>query len=269
MEKLIHSAKYDSLATIRELPDDLKNDLPILLVNRKGHSKNAFMKTEHFIGHVEPNRVYQVTFEGFFPSRRKHADKLSQSKTPNKMTLRGEWNPQIDVINSDANILGGNGCYTLPKGNDFLTIPICKTTPEYLAYYGCQLVRIGDYVTFESNENLPVTITSVGDKYVDDYLLNPNLGGGAYLEVHDRPHFHMPMDIKSKGYLIIGKNNNGEKEISAFQIPYGFGVLMSPWSIHSDAHLIGRYMVIYSNTKKFSTVIIRKSNGDLSKINFL
>jgi hypothetical protein len=56
------------------------------------------------------------------------------------------------------------------------------------------------------------------------------------------------------------------KKVSTFKIPFGFGVLMTPWAIHSDAHLTGRYMVIYSATKNFSTVILRAQSGALAQI---
>jgi len=43
---------------------------------------------------------------------------------------------------------------------------------------------------------------------------------------------------------------------------------MAPWAIHSDAYLTGRYLVIYSATPEFSTVIPRQQNGDLGRIEF-
>ena len=44
---------------------------------------------------------------------------------------------------------------------------------------------------------------------------------------------------------------------------------MAPWAIHLDAHLTGRYMVIYSATKNFLTVILRSQSSELAPIRFV
>jgi hypothetical protein len=183
--------------------------------------------------------------------------------------LTGDWDDRVRTVVEGANILGGNGCYTLAAREDTLVVPVAKTTAENLAYYGCSLLRVGDVTSFESTGDLPVTITSVGHNYVKGYLLNESLGGGAYLEVHDRPHFHMPLRADAKGHLIIGRRDtDGTRTISAFQVPFGYGIQMAPWAIHSDAHLIGRFMVIYSATASFSTLIVRKEDGALANVSF-
>lgn len=251
------------------LPEDLKQDASILTVNRIGNSEQAFMRTEGYLGYAEPNKTYRLSFDGMHPTSTMDVAELPQPIRPPCSYLTGEWQSQVDLTIKDANILGGNGRYLLPENEEALTINIAETTAEHLAYYGCHLVAVGDAVSFDSTGNLPLTITSVGATYPQDYLLNPELGGGAYLEVHDRPHFHMPMDASCGGFLIIGKRNDKSKdEVSAFKIPYGFGVHMAPWVIHSDAYLVGRYMVIYSATPEFSTVIVRRSNGELAEIKF-
>mgnify|MGYP006981187308 CR=1 FL=1 len=77
----------------------------------------------------------------------------------------------------------------------------------------------------------------------------------------------MPLDESAGGHLFIGKpDDDGTRKISAFKIPFGFGILMAPWAIHADSHLVGRYMVIYSATKNFSTVIVRLQNGNTARI---
>ena len=176
----------------------------------------------------------------------------------------------IDTNIKQANILGGNGRYILPAGQEFLQIPIAECTAENLAFYQCRLMHLGDSVNFESDEELPVTVTTIGEEYVDGYLMNEYKGGGSYLEYHDRPHFHMPLNKDARGYLIIGRKIDGIGTVmSAFQIPYKSGIYMAPWCVHSDAYLVGRYMVIYSKTEKFSTVILRTAKNKLGKIKFI
>ncbi|MBI79523.1 MAG: hypothetical protein CMQ51_03775 [Gammaproteobacteria bacterium] len=260
----------DEINGIRTLPEDLKKQASELIVNRQGTTDRSFMRTESFLGFVAPNKNYQLTLDGMIPISNSLANPLPSPVKPQSTILSGKWKREIDLTADNANILGGNGSYILPKNYKSLDIPIVKTTAEHLAYYNCMLVPIGDTLCFDGEANMPVTITSVGEDYVEDYLLNPLGGGGAYLEIHDRPHFHMPIERNAAGYLIIGKNNdNNLGEVSAFKVPFGYGIYMGKWVIHSDAHLIGRYMVTYSITPSYSTVIVRDQSGKIAKVRFI
>ncbi|WP_420548114.1 hypothetical protein [Curvivirga sp.] len=262
-------AEQEHVLDISMLPADLQRDAPVLTVNRIGQTENAYMRTECYLGYVEPERTYSLGFDGMKPADDMQVKDLPQSIKPPLTILTGQWISEVDLTIEDANILGGNGRYLLEEGETELQIAVAETTPEHLAYYGSHLVKVGEAVKFTSTGNLPLTITAVGEDYPDGYLLDPEKGGGAYLEVHDRPHFHMPMNEECGGYLIIGKRQeSGVNEVSAFKIPYGYGVHMAPWAIHADAYLQGPYMVIYSATPRFSTVIVRKQDGELAKISF-
>ncbi|MEJ6124026.1 hypothetical protein MT390_19500 [Vibrio sp. 2-Bac 85] len=227
------------------------------------------MRTESYTGHVEPGVRYTMDITGLIKTPEAQINVLPKATTPRHCILDGEWDETVDLTIEDANILGGNGRYLLSEGNEELNIPIAECTAENLAFYGSQLLKMGDSTYFEADAALPVTVTAVGKDYVNEYLLDSNLGGGAYLETHDRPHFHMPLDDQAGGYLIVGKENeDGQKLLSAFKVPFGFGVHMAPWAIHADSYLLGRYLVIYSATPSFSTVIVRKKNGELASITF-
>ncbi len=259
--------QHDPLAHIRRLPIEIKRDLPTLIVDRTGESEDAFMRTERFMGHVLPNQIYRLGWDGMVQDTATTIEDKPSPIEPPHAVLDGEWNTEIDLTIEDANILGGNGRYTMPEGRAELVIPEAEATPEHLAYYDCELVPVGGLLSFKANAPLPITVTTIGQTYAVDYLLDTKHGGGEYLELHDRPHFHMPLDEEAGGHLFIGKTeDDGTRRVSAFSIPFGYGILMAPWAIHADSHLVGRYMVIYSATKSFSTVIIRKSGGDLARI---
>ncbi|WP_120632670.1 hypothetical protein [Ruegeria sp. EL01] len=269
MTKQFSAFQVDALHLTRTLPSDLIAAIPVLMVNRLGTTESAYMRTENFIGHCEPDTVYRVTLEEGFTPTTGTPISLATPKQPPHLVLDGEWDTKVNYLNEDSNILGGNGRYQVPHGKDHITIPVAETTPEHLAYYGSYLVKAGDLVKFETTGNLPVTVTSVGEEYPEHYLLSEELGGGAYLEVHDRPHFHMPLDESCGGYLIVGKcGDDGVKRVSAFCIPYGHAIHMGPWTIHSDAFITGRHLVIYSATPEFSTVILRDANNALASIQF-
>tara|TARA_B100001250_G_scaffold414582_1_gene454153 strand:- start:5783 stop:6598 length:816 start_codon:yes stop_codon:yes gene_type:complete len=258
------------IAGLKKLPEDLKKQASKLIVNRQGSTDNSFMRTDSFLGFVTPGQAYELTMDGMIPTSGLLERSLPSTVKPQSLKLNGDWKNKIDLKANNTNILGGNGSYLLPKNYQSLDIPIAETTAEHLAYYNCILVPIGDPLCFEGEANMPVTVTSVGEDYVKGYLLDPLGGGGAYLEIHDRPHFHMPLERNATGYLIIGKaNDNDVDEISAFKVPFGYGIYMGKWVIHSDAHLIGRYMVTYSITPSYSTVIVRDQFGKIAKINFI
>ena len=251
------------------LSPDLQKDADILTVHRLGDTEESYMRTDCYLGYAEPQKTYILNFDGMTETQNVSIKDLAPAHKPPLTRLKGEWQNAIDLTLQDANILGGNGRYILEDKATALKIAIAETTAEHLAYYDCHLVKIGEAVKFTTNANLPITITSVGKDYTEGYLLHPDKGGGSYLEMHDRPHFHMPLTENCRGYLVIGKRHkNGIDEVSAFKIPYGYGIHMAPWAIHTDAYLIGTYMVIYSATPKFSTVIVRQKTGDLAKILF-
>lgn len=261
----------DALTTVRALPEDIMAGLGILLVNRQGSDANAYMRTENIIGHAEHGKLYQLGWQGLteVPDDAGEAIALPAATEPAYTTLQGDWQAEVDLTTEDANILGGMGTYFLPEGDKTLTIPVAECTAENLAWYDSQLVKVGETTRFDTTGNLPMTITAVGKTYAENYLMDPVKGGGTYLEVHDRPHFHMPLEEEAAGYLILGKRDiDGADRVSAFQIPFGYAVHMAPWAIHSDAYLTGRYMVIYSATPEFSTVILRQTNGELGRIEF-
>ncbi len=264
-----YSLDIDALSMTRNMPYDLVQAIPTLMVNRFGGTEESYMRTENFIGHTESGKVYQLSLNGFSERPGWKSKTLPEATTPPYCILQGEWDEKIDMTIEESNILGGNGRYILPKGNDSLVIPVAETTPENLSFYDCHLIALGEVTRFDAMGNLPVTLISIGGDYPRDYLLDPAKGGGVYLEVHDQPHFHMPMNEDASGYLIIGQRDTDKGHcVSAFKIPYGYGVNMAPWAIHCDAYLVGRYMVIYSTTLEFSTVIIRKQDGSLAPILF-
>ncbi len=262
--------EQDALTYVRALPEDIMQGLGVLLVNRQGEDTDAYMRTENIIGHAEHGKLYQLGWQGLKEIEDNgQSIQLPEATEPPNLVLTGHWQQEVDLNTEDANILGGMGTYYLKDDDTGMTIPVAECTAENLAYYDSQLVKVGDTTRFDSTGNLPITITAVGKTYAQDYLMDPVKGGGTYLEVHDRPHFHMPVEEGAAGYLILGKRDKyGADRVSAFQIPYGYAVHMAPWAIHSDAYLTGRYLVIYSATPEFSTVIIRQKNGDLGSIEF-
>jgi hypothetical protein len=260
-------ARRENFSGQPTLPPDLIADLDGLIVDRHGASADAFMVTEDIIGHVVPGNAYRLTLDGLVATAdAPNAPVPVEPTPPPHVVIDGVWQGIGESEAIDANILGGFGSFTLGTAETAVAIPEAPATAAMLAWYGAHLVAVGDVLALDATGNLPVTVTAVGESYVDDYVMVEGLGDGFYIEVHDRPHLHMPMDPDAHGHLVFGRNlDGGRYALSGFRVPYGHAVIMSPHIIHTDACLVGRYMVIYSITKDFSTVILHASTGEIAK----
>tara|TARA_Y100000739_G_scaffold183963_1_gene162377 strand:+ start:386 stop:1126 length:741 start_codon:yes stop_codon:yes gene_type:complete len=234
-----------------------------IFVHRIGNDPNSFMITEQIIGTVKKKKNYRVSFEGLLETQEKVSanQAITNPSVPRYIQIKGDWNPDATKEIHQANLLGGTGTLTISESK--IEIPGNQATPELLSFYGATLFKIGDIFQFETNAELPVTTMNIGETYVEHYLKLPNLGGGTYIEYHDRPHFHLPLDRSASGHLILGHFKSNEYILSAFMIPFGYGIYTPPELLHADAYLIGRYMVVYSITEHFSTVLFKNKKNKL------
>lgn len=235
-----------------------------LWLNRLGNSEQAFMRTHHLISYMIPDTSYQIYIDKVIPIEYTVLPRrVRRTKPPPHLTFEGLW---IDSEHSyhTASILGGIG--SLVTRCRKLQVPAVQATQETLSYFHARLVKEGGIITIHSPGPLIMTDLSVGEAYVHDYIMVEDLGGGAYLEYHDTPHFHMPASSESEGYLLLGEKRNDKLLLTAFKIPFGYGVYTPPNVIHSDAYLIGRYMVMYTFTERFSTVHLKDLNGEMTEL---
>lgn len=238
-----------------------------IIVKREGICPNSFMKTETIISEIFPYKYYtildnklQITNENYIYQNNKI--ELS-THIPKHIKIYGIWNDDISLSFGDSNILGSNGLFITKEKQ--LTIPIDETTDENLGYYNAKLHKIGDNIEFESNQLLPLTIIDVGDNYIDGYIYP--IGNGVYCEKHNTPHYHQPLSPSCGGYLIIGKEFENGLELTAFTIPYGYGIYTPPYTIHNDSFLKGKYLVVYAKSETYSTVLFRTENMDVIHCN--
>ena len=239
-------------------------DFDDIAVNRMGKDEQSYMITDAVIGSVSPGNSYQVTHAGLIQTDKDITPgyrQRSENTVPPNVCFTGSWGTSDDTTATEANILGGFGSLHVQQSP--LEIPEAPTTAATLAYYGARLIELDDVIEFESDAVLPVTLVSIGSTYVDNYLQVEEFGGGAYIEYHDRPHLHMPIEACTGGHLILGRSSNDEYRLSAFRIPFGFGIYTPPYLLHADAYLVGKFLVVYSVTPNFSTVIFRSSKQQL------
>lgn len=247
--------------TKNQFPEEIRQDFDAIPVHRKGDTEGSDMITHGFTQIISPDREYRFTEEGLEETGQ-GTDAIDGL---HYIDIEGKWLNHGVLEEDEANVLGERGRLILDY--ESLLIPESKATKETLSYFGGKLLEYGDTVVIESPKKLPVSAMTVGKNYVKDYLLQGDLGGGAYIEYHDNPHFHMPMDEKAGGYLILGKKiSKGKFRLTAFRIPFGKAVYTRSYAIHADSFLTGKYSVVYSSSEDYSTGVIKDQAGSLISV---
>jgi len=234
-----------------------------LFINRCGECTDSCMITTKFIGEIEPNKFYKIDLGGGLLLENRETFFV---KRPKRCVVNGDWNGCIqDVVETaDSNILGTSCKFVLK--DDEINIPVI--TKYDLEYYGVELYDIGDVFQFKANTKLPFFEMYIGKNYVDEFIMKK--AGGVFIEKHDRPHYHIPLDEEAGGHVVIGKvASDGVLILSAFRIPYGSALYMPANVIHNDCFLTGRYGVVYSKTDNYLTTLMVNRDGKPVKVNIV
>lgn len=247
-------------------PSIISNNYLLLMVDRRGPQQDSYMKTNDIIGYIEPSCNYKITNNTCIATQDPLTMFEHNTITPSYVEINNNWDNYDDEQIHDTynNILGNIGILSLDR--DEITIPTMEANCDNIQYYGAQYVKWGDIIQFETNSVLPITHMTIGKNYAKDFLLRKDYGGGAYLEYHNTPHFHMPLNSGSTGYLLLGKFVNNKIRLTAFTIPYGYAIYTPPGVIHCDGFLAGDYCVVYTVTDNYSTVRLIH-NGQPVQIN--
>ena len=246
------------------LPEDIRNTIDQIVVDRCGDDPQSYMRTEDIIGFVAPGARYRIEADRLSRvsgAARSQSTPAAPAAPPPHVRLRGVWNATEDIGSSAANVFGGLGTLTLSQ-SDF-DVPEAPSTESALAYYGVRIYQHGDIVEFAASQNMPVTVTRYGPAYASGFLHVDGLGGGSFIEHHVPPHLHMPLDPSASGHLVLGRSDGDDYQLSAFRIPYGSAIYISANVLHADPYLVGRYMVVYAATDDYSTVVFRSRDGRL------
>jgi hypothetical protein len=166
--------------------------------------------------------------------------------------------------NIDNNILGSNHIlYTLHKIEQ-ISIPIVECNLANLSYYGAKLITPEKpYFKLDNTSSMPLFNMTIGCDYVYNYLLQPGLGDGFYMEKHNTPHIHIPVDNSSCGHYILGNIIDENLYATAFQIPTGCAIYTPPNIYHCDAALVGNWNVMYACASQYITYIIHNNDNTI------
>lgn len=263
----------DNLEHIRRLPNAMLASLHRLIVNRVGQHTDAFMITRDIIKVLSAQQTYQLQYlpQGM-PTLQpviqqqmltREDDRL---RLPKHAVVQGAWITATTDVHTEANILGGLGMLQLQDVP--MPIPVVLANHADLAFYDARLLTSGSAIRFETRQNIPLTEVSIGKHYVDHYLSQAALGGGEYIEYHDQPHFWAPQNAQAGGHILLGRQIGQNFYFTGFHIPFGCAVYLSPFALHSDAYLVGDYLVVYALCEKFSTVLFKNQHQDIQRLRF-
>jgi len=220
----------------------------MLFINRKGIDENSYMITNKYID------IYKINQQLQFKENKLMKEKEEEEK---------EEEEKEEIVEQTNNILGNNDVFIIDKER----IEILIGDNNKISFYGAQLLNEGDYFNLQNKQQMVLYEMEIGEKYVDSFLLQINYGDGFYIETHDLPHFHQPMNESSSGYIILGKlGNDGEFILNAFQIPFGQALFIPPNVYHSDAYLVGKYNVVYGKTDEYKTLLFKNLNREIINV---
>ena len=242
-------------------------DLGRLWLTRVGEDANSYMRTTNVLTPVLAPKSSFLIKDGSVSSSPVSADRqlMTVGITPPRAKFNGEWRGKNEG-SSVGSVLGG--IEKLIMDETIINIPVVMASNENLLYYGAYMIKDGEIMDVESPVPLIIAGVTVGETYIRGFIMSRKYGGGEYLEYHDTPHFHMPLDQEAGGVLILGKREGDDYYVTAYKIPYGYGIYTPPNVLHADAHLVGRYLVMYTYTENFSTVNLKTRTNDLVEVQF-
>ena len=236
-----------------------------LRVHRYGINEDSFMITRRLLSIIRSESIVKFNTSKMLEYRDRIQEKKKIFwKEPKNVEIEGR---SINLLKNNTNILGKKDFFIVDM--DEIKIPVVENpTKQLLAYYNCELVFENDIFKLNNNKNMYYFSMEIGINYLNGYLLRRNYGDGFYLETQDTPHFHTPLNEKSRGYIIIGKKLENKYQLTAFKIPYKCGIYISPNVPHCDGTLIGEYNVLYTVTDNYETNLLYNTKNKIVDIIF-
>ena len=240
--------------------------IPQLMIHRKGGTENAFMKTNHCIAVIPPysSCILSNTIVSVVNGDGDNGIRSTKITIPSHCCIPFVETERNGAKNVDNNILGSNHIlYTLNR-IDQISIPISECNSTNLSYYGAKLITPENpYFILDNAFPMPLFNMTIGCDYVSDYLVQPGLGDGFYMEKHNTPHIHIPVDNSSSGYYILGAIIDNNLYATAFQIPANCAIYTPPDIYHCDAALVGNWNVMYACASQYITYIIHNNDNTI------
>lgn len=231
-----------------------------LFVKRIGTTADSYMITTDLINIFPINSNVLLDKNNIIPTKKTNyitIPKILSPEIPNFTIVEGTFmNKQNNTIeHNNNNILGMNSAFYCKINT--IQIPIIKCSQEFLQFFGCIIINEGDVLKLNNNTEMPFFRVKIGKDYKSNYLLKKGLGDGFYIEVHDTPHIHQPLNSDAEGYLVLAKKQENILLLSKVKIPFGKALYIPPNIYHNDSLLIGDYNVLYTKTNNYTTYLFK------------
>lgn len=249
--------------------DTRENSYQELFVNRIGSNEDAYMITTDLIRIFPKNSIIQLDKYNIIKTNKKiymNIPKISSNEIPNFTIVKGIFEDtkiqNYAILNN--NILGFNSIFYTNTAN--IQIPVINFSNELLQFFGCSIINENDVIELNNKIEMPFFKIIIGKNYKNDYLLKEGLGEGFYIENHDTPHIHQPLNNTAEGYLVLGKRIDNTLLLSKVRIPFGKALYTPPLTYHNDSLLIGEYNVLYNKTNNYQTYIFKTFDNKIVNI---
>jgi len=203
-----------------------------------------------------------------------------QPTNPEEIMLSANWkNKNMEQAKSgrDASVFGGLGVLLASVAGDTICIPKMNALAvhtSFLQKYGAELIPLNQPIPIEPAEHeslqqLYLVEYYFNQRYVPEYALKMDGGGGIFVETHPFPQLFTPLSPHCSGGLILGVNRgNHEYDFASFEIPFGYTMKIKSMVIHGDSFFVGPYAIALNETELADSVLFRKntSNRDIQKI---
>lgn len=164
-----------------------------------------------------------------------------------------------------GNVFGNNGLYVV--GDEDFKYPVFSFD-EFNS--DKELKSLFDGVVLFKHDHLSPEISFPADgvgitycfdnyqnKYISEFVLNPDKANGAFVERHPFPHIFTPENKDSTGVIVVGKEMDNGFYFCAIKLKFGEALYLSENVIHSDSSSIGELFVAFTEGVHSDTVLLK------------
>lgn len=207
------------------------------------------------------------------PTRLVGAKWISAEQT--KATMKRVEEGDTGVSDTDFSTFGfaGVGRFIMPDDYDlsqsFRNISAMDMDEAYMKHFNIGVFPAGKWSpTFMWEVEgivsvLEHTNTRGKFEYMEDFVLSPAAGGGAYFETHRYQHFFLPADLYSIARIVIGKKiSEGVFDFITVIVPFGWCLVTGENVIHGSSGSSGRVAVAYSTNDRTADITICETKNN-------
>ena len=207
------------------------------------------------------------------PTRLVGAKWISAKQTQETMARVEEGDTGVSDTDFSTFGFAGTGRFIMPDDYDlsrpFRNISAMDMDEAYMKHFNIGVFPAGKWSpTFKWDVEgivsvLEHTNTRGKFEYMEDFVLSPAAGGGAYFETHRYQHFFLPADLYSIARIVVGKKiSDGVFDFITVIVPFGWCLVTGEYCIHGSSGSSGRVAVAYSTNDKTADITICETKDD-------